>query len=182
MTETPPAAARDERPAPIVLHDGIVVPGVLCAELAAALEEYVGLLRGAPLPAARRGTTLSRPVVAVLLASRDAAARHQAQQHALRAWAAPTAGTPVVLGTAQLAEESGAQELITTSEAAELAGFSPEWWRRLAVRGTVRGRQVERRTWLLNRQDVIAYVHRADQETPRGHSDPHPARPARQAG
>lgn len=174
-------AGRDERPAPVVFHAGILVPSELTAELAQALEEYALLLRGTPLPAGRRGACLSRPAVAVLLASREAAAQHQAREHALQAWAAPTPVTDGVLGTAQPSAESDTQE-ITTSRAAELYGYSPEWWRRLAVRSSIRGRQVERGTWLLHRSDVVHYATRRPQESSRAaHSDPHPTGPERQA-
>ena len=158
---------RDERPAPTVFHAGVIVPAELTAELAAALEEYLGML-----PPARRGGRLSRPVAAVLKASRESAALWQLQQHQARALAAPTPVTPVVLGAAQLPRESVVEE-ITTTQAADLTGFSSEWWRRLAVRGAVRARQASRNTWLLSRQDVIAYATHARQETHDGSDDHH---------
>lgn len=167
---------RDERPAPTVFHAGVVVPAELTAELASALEEYLGLL-----PAARRGGRLSRPVAAVLKASRESAAMWQLQQHRARAALADqTAVTPVVLGSAQLPRVSVVEEL-TTAQAADIAGFTPEWWRRLAVRGTVRARQVDRRTWLLSKADVVGYATRARQETEHGGDDDHGTRSERQA-
>ncbi|MFF3911542.1 hypothetical protein ACFYZJ_37700 [Streptomyces sp. NPDC001848] len=166
MTGPGAGIPRDERPAPVLLHDGVAIPGALCAELASALEEYLTLL-----PPARRAGRLSRPVAGVLKASRAAAAQWQLQQHQARAaWAAPTPVASVVLGTAQLPSVSKTEE-ITTTEAADLAGFTAEWWRRLAVRGTIRARQADRNTWLLQRADVIAYTARARQETPHGSND-----------
>ncbi|MHA6762066.1 hypothetical protein [Streptacidiphilus sp. PAMC 29251] len=171
----PGAGPRDERPAPVLLPDGgIAIGAALCAELAAALEEYLVLL-----PAGRRGGRLSRPVTAVLLASKAAAVQHQGRLHAARALAAPTVVTPEVLGAAQLARVSGEEE-ITTTKAADIGGYSPEWWRRLAVRGDIRGHQVERGTWLLNRADVTAYATR--QETAREHRHQDSTGPERQAG
>lgn len=169
---------RDERPAPTVFHAGVIVPAELTAELAAALEEYLLLL-----PASRRSGRLSRPVAALLKASRESAAQWQLQQHRARALAAPTPERLVVLGAAQHARESDVEE-ITTTVAADLAGYSAEWWRRLAVRGTIRARQVDRRTWLLQRGDVIAYAnHRPSQEHPDGtHSDQDSPGHQRQAG
>ncbi|WP_406507642.1 hypothetical protein [Streptomyces sp. NBC_00212] len=74
-------------------------------------------------------------------------------------------------------------EELTTAQAADIAGYSPEWWRRLAVRGTVRARQDSRRTWLLARADVVGYANRARQENTDGiHGDQDTARPRRQAG
>jgi hypothetical protein len=159
----------------VVFHAGVIVPAELTAELAAALEEYLALL-----PAGRRGGRLSRPVLAVLKASRESAAQHQARQHAVRALAAPTATAPAVLGAGQLASVSESEE-ITTTKAADLAGYSPEWWRRLAVRGTIRGRQVERKTWLLYRTDVVAYARPMESST-HDDSDQAGTRPQRQAG
>lgn len=176
------ASPRDGRPAPILLHDGIAVPGELCAELASALALLNDFVRGAPPPASCRAQRLSRPAVAVMLAARDAAARHQAREHARQAWAPPTPVTAEVLGTAQPVSVSGVEEL-TTAQAADIAGYSPEWWRRLAVRGTVRARQDSRRTWLLARADVVGYANRARQENTDGiHGDQDTARPRRQAG
>lgn len=168
---------RDERPAPTVFHAGVIVPAELCAELASALEEYVGML-----PPARRAGRLSRPVAGVLRASREAAAVWQLQQHRERAaWAAPTVPAVAVLGCAQLNGESVAEEL-TTAQAADIAGYSPEWWRRLAVRGTVRARQVERRTWLLSKADVVGYATHARQEKHHdGGDDDHGTGPSRTA-
>jgi hypothetical protein len=169
---------RDERPAPVLLHDGFVIPGELCAELVQALEEYVLLLRGRPLPPGRRGAQLSRPALAVLLAARDGAVRHQAHLHTLRALAAPTPVTPVVLGAAQLGPVSDVEE-ITTVQAADRFGYTSEWWRSLAKRGTVPARRGERGTWLLQLPGVVAYTR---QETRSADRDPDTARPARQAG
>jgi excisionase family DNA binding protein len=141
------------------LWDGIAVPGALCAELALALEEYRSLL-----PPARRNGRLPLAVAGIQKASRSAATHYAARQHAARAWAAPTPAAAEVLGSAQLASVSVVEE-ITTAQAADLAGLTPEWWRRLAVRGTIRARQVDRRTWLLSRTDVIAYATDRPMET-----------------
>lgn len=179
MTGQGAGIPREDRPGPILLPDGFVVPGALCAELAAALALLEAYTRGTPPPAACRQLRLSHPVAAVLMASKTAAARHQAQRHQARAaWAAPTSATPIVLGPAQLPSGSKAEE-ITTTEAADLAGFTPEWWRRLAVRGTIRARQVDRRTWLLTRSDVVGYANRAGQETP--YDREHDGNPQRRA-
>ncbi|MCU1617330.1 MAG: hypothetical protein JWO98_4870 [Frankiales bacterium] len=167
---------QDDRPAPSEMWDGFATPGACCAELTLALEEYITLL-----PPGRRNGSLPRAVMAVLKASRSAAAHYQARQHAARALAAPTPVAAVVLGTAQLASVSESEEL-TTAQAADIAGYSPEWWRRLAVRGTIRARQAERRTWLLSRADVVAYANHRPLETTDGTDrDQDSPRPSREA-
>ncbi|TKA13194.1 hypothetical protein [Actinacidiphila oryziradicis] len=160
---------RDDRPAPSELWDGIAVPGPLCAELSAFLDA-----------AHRNGGGLSRALLGVLKASRSAAARYQARQHAARALAAPTPVAREVLGVAQLASVSVVEE-ITTAQAADLGGFTSEWWRRLAVTGRVRARQAERHVWLLHRADVIAYTNRRLMETPDDNRDQDGPGPQRQA-
>ena len=144
----------DDRLAPVQLHDGIVVPGALCAELAADLVLLGDYLRGAPPLAAAAAPRLSRATLAVLKASREAAVVYR-RQETRRTSAAPTA---LFLPPAQLPAPCDQEaEMVTTAAAAEAAGVSQEWIRRLAAEGKIRGRRSDRNTWHVHLGDVRSY-------------------------
>lgn len=147
------AAVRDRRPAPVILPGGdLAVPGELCAQLCAALEQLEAYINGTPPPAACRSARLSRAALAVMMASRAAAVQHQ-QLQAQRTSAAPT---PTFLPPAQLPRLSD-EEMITTRRAADIARVSQEWIRRLWSAGKIRGHKIERDVLMVNLGDVRAY-------------------------
>lgn len=145
----------DRRPAPIRLHDGsIVVPAVLCGELAAALDLLVEVVRGTPPPAACRPARVPRAVLAVLIAARDGAVEYE-RQETLRDAVAASRARVAVLPRAQAAASSGQE--ITTAQAATILGVTEARIRQLAAAGAIGGRKTERAVWLLDPESVRAY-------------------------
>ncbi|MFD5508286.1 excisionase family DNA-binding protein [Streptomyces sp. NPDC127051] len=150
------SSSMDSRPAPIVLWDGVAVPGILCEELAAAIELLSALVRGVPLPVSRRATRLSPAVVAIGMAARAAAVRNrQSLETTSASGAVASPGEIRVLASAKAGASSGLE--ITTSEAAVLLGVTESRVRQLAAAGTIRGRKASRDTWLLSASDVRTY-------------------------
>lgn len=147
---------RRERPAPVVLHDGLVVPGDSAAELAAALDLLDAYLHGRqPLAAVKQQPQqLTRAQLAIREAARTAAARYRQQETERRSWAAPTVPHAPVLVPAQL---GGSSALVSTETAAAASDFSSEWVRRLVASGRVRGHRGPRDTWEVDLNDVLAY-------------------------
>lgn len=149
--------AREDRPDPAVFWDGVVVPGALCAELAAALQLLAAFVRGTPPPAACRAPRMSRAAAVVLAAAEDAAVQFQRQQS--RRVSAAESVTPVpVLTSPQLLSPSDPGEEITTARAALIAGVTETRIRQLAGIGTIRGRKAERNVWMVRLDDVRAYA------------------------
>ena len=65
----------------------------------------------------------------------------------------------------------GMDDLVTTAQAAEIIGCSPQHVRRLALAGTLPGRAVTPRMWLFERRAVRAIADTAQsQGWPRGKS------------
>lgn len=149
--------ARDDRPAPVLLWDGVVVPGVLAEELVAALDLLEAYERGAP-PRGRRAAGLSRGVWSVREVARQAALQFRAQQEAHAANAAVSGPVVTVLVPAQAGSQSAAE--ITTEQAATIAGVSEARVRQLAAAGVIEGRKTSRNVWLLSRASVRAYARR----------------------
>ncbi|MFI2202661.1 hypothetical protein ACH47Z_18150 [Streptomyces sp. NPDC020192] len=141
----------------MLLHDGLVVPGVLAEELAAALDlvEAYGAA-SSNLPGRRRG--LSRGVWAVREVARQAAVQFREQQQAHAANAAANAPVVTVLVPAKAAAESVSE--ITTEQAATIAGVTEARIRQLATAGVIEGRKTSRNVWLLDPGSVRAYAHR----------------------
>lgn len=157
MTERRTREQRDNRPAPVLIHDGMVIPGCLAAELAGALDLLDAYIRGIPPSAAYQGGRLPRAVFAVRLVARDAAVKHHEQVR--RATAVANAARPVVLAPARAPAVSEDQQL-TTAQAAALAGITESRVRQLAAAGTIRGVKTSRDVWLLDPRDVRAYAQR----------------------
>ena len=151
---------RDARPDPVVLHDGLVVPGALCAELAAGLLLLEAFLRGAPPPAAARAPRVSRAVLAVRVAAQEAAVTYQRRETQRRAFAATNAPQATVLTAAHVLSPSSPGDEITTARAATIAGVTEARIRQLAGAGTIRGRKTPRDVWLVDLGDVRAYAAR----------------------
>lgn len=150
---------RRERPAPIVLHDGLVIPGDSTAELAAALDLLDAFLHGRQPPAAvKQPHQLTRAQTAIREAARTAAARYRQQETERRSWAAPTVPPAPVLVPAQ---PGGSSAPVSTETAAAASGFSSEWVRRLVASGRVRGHRGPRDTWEVDLDDMLAYRDRA---------------------
>lgn len=149
---------RDERPAPLHLPGGdLVVPAPLAAELAAALEVFVGVVSGVLPPAACRTPRVSRAVVAILSEARKSAAQHRRMQ-TQQACAAASAPTVTVLTSAQTPSVSSQE--ITSGAAAAVIGVSEARVRQLAASGAIRGLKGPRDTWLLDFDDCRAYAAR----------------------
>lgn len=148
-----------DRVQPARLWDAVVVPGPLCAELAAALDLLEAFVRGTPPPTACRAARLSRAALAVRAAAREAAVDHQRQQ-TRRTVAAASAPMAAVLTSAQLLSPSDQGEEITTAQAASLAGVTETRIRQLAGAGTIRGHKGPRAVWLVRLDDVRAYAAR----------------------
>ncbi|GLW00898.1 hypothetical protein [Streptomyces lavendulae] len=145
----------DHRPAPVVIHDGLVVPGALAADLVAALDLLEAYVRGVLPRGARPPGRLSPVAVAVRSAARAAAqvAAQQAQYVAANAAASTVA--PKLLAPAQIPAQSVPE--ITTEQAATIAGITESRVRQLAAAGTIAGRKTDRNVWLLDSSDVRAY-------------------------
>lgn len=58
------------------------------------------------------------------------------------------------------------EDFVGTQEAVELTGYSEHYIRELLREGKVKGRQVSR-VWLIDRNDLLAYLKRMKEE-PRG--------------
>lgn len=156
-------SAGDERPAPVLLHDGLVVPGELCAELAAALETYAAFLRGTPPPVSCAQPQLSRAALAVLMTARQAAVDHRRRQ-AQRANAVAYA-PPVAVLTPPIAAAPSSPEEYTTDQAAVFLGVSSARVRQLALSGELPGRKIDRNVWRFNPEDVRAWRDRPRRRT-----------------
>lgn len=163
-------AARDDRPGPVLLWDGVAVPGALCAELAGALDTLEAFLRGTPPPASCRVPRLSRGVFAVREAARAAAVLDvERQERASRLAFAAASAPQVTVLTPAIARRESAPEEITTLQAAMLAGVSEARVRQLAAAGTITGRKADRNVWLLDPESVRAYRDRRGSR--HGHDD-----------
>lgn len=161
---------RGDRVQPARLWDAVVVPGPLCAELAAALDLLEAFVRGTPPPAACRAARLSRAALAVREAAREAAVDHQRQQ-TRRTIAAASTPAATVLTSASAPAPSNAGEEITTEQAASLTGLTEGRIRQLAAAGTIRGRKGSRDVWLLDPADVRAYRERMRRSGTHGGTD-----------
>jgi len=148
------SGARDDRRAPELLWECVVVPGSLAEELAVALDRLEAYEHGVPL-ARRQPARLSRAEWVVREFAREAALRFRAQQEAHGAYAAAIA---TVLTPAQAASQSGPE--ITTEQAATIAGVSTVRIRQLAMSGDIKGRKAARNVWLLDPESVRAYAQR----------------------
>lgn len=141
------------RPLPTVIHDGLVVPGDRCGELAAALDLLEAFVNGTAPPASVRAPRMSRTAEMIRTAARDAAVEHRQQ---LNRQAAANAQTPSFLSPAQTAPLS-AEEMVTTEQAATVTGLTEQRIRQLAADGTIRGTKSDRNVWHLDRASVEAY-------------------------
>lgn len=150
---------REERPAPVVIHDGMVVPGALCAELSAALDLLEAFINGTPPPAACRAPRMSRVALAVRVAAQAAGVDHQRQRTRL-AIAAANVPPVTVLAPATAEPMSTQQEMVTTEQAATITGLTEQRIRQLASAGTIRGIKAGRNVWLLDPESVRAYRRR----------------------
>ncbi|MEY2243191.1 helix-turn-helix domain-containing protein [Streptomyces sp. BF23-18] len=148
--------ARDDRPAPVLLWDGLVVPGVLAEELVAALDLLEAYGLGTVVASRGRPVRLSRGVWAVREVARGAALRFREVQEVQQACAAATVA---VLTPAQPRSQSRPEEL-TTEQAATILGVTEARVRQLAAAGDIEGRKAARNTWLLSSESVRAYAHR----------------------
>lgn len=172
MTGIPSGVGRDGRLAPIVLHDGIVIPGELCAEVSAALELLEAFVCGTPPPAACRSPRLSRVAIATLVAAREAAVQHR-RRETQRAHAAASVAPVAVLAPAQTPALSSQEEL-TTEQVAVILGVTTSRVRQLAAAGRVPGRKTARDVWLFDPEAVRAYQGLPRRNT--SHADPDPER------
>ncbi|GAA3255986.1 hypothetical protein [Streptomyces lavendulae] len=158
----------DHRPAPVVIHDGLVVPGALAADLVAALDLLEAYVRGVLPRGMRPPGRLSPVAVAVRSAARAAAQVAAQQAQYVAANAAASTAAPKLLAPAQIPAQS-LQE-ITTEQAATIAGITESRIRQLAAAGTIAGRKTDRNVWLLDPSDVRAYRN-GRRRTERGDQD-----------
>lgn len=138
----------DHRPAPVVIHDGLVVPGALAADLVAAIDLLEAYVRGVLPRGARPPGRLSPVAVAVRSAARAAA-------QVAAANAVASTPTPKLLAPAQIPSQSSQE--ITTEQAAAIAGITESRVRQLASAGIIAGRKTDRNVWLLDSSTVRAY-------------------------
>ncbi|MFC9631410.1 helix-turn-helix domain-containing protein [Streptomyces mirabilis] len=129
----------------------------MTAELAAALDLLAAFVGGTPPPAACRSPRLSRAVVAVRAAARDAAVEYQRQQ-SRQSFVAASASPVAVLAAPQALSPLGQGEEITTGQAATIAGVTETRIRQLAAAGTIQGRKTPRNVWMVHLDDVRAYA------------------------
>ncbi|MFF6939976.1 hypothetical protein [Streptomyces lavendulae] len=162
----PRAPYMDNRPAPVVIHDGLVVPGALAADLVAAIDLLEAYVCGALPRGARPPGRLSPVAVAVRAAARAAAQAAARQADYAAAHAAASRPTPKLLAPAQIPAQSSQE--ITTEQAATIAGITESRVRQLAAAGIIAGRKTDRNVWLLDSSDVRAYGRR---RTGRGDQD-----------
>lgn len=164
------AARRDERPGPVVIHDGVVIPGALCAELTGALQTLQAFVQGTPPPAACRAPRLSRAVAAVMAATEQAAVDYRRRETQRSAHAAASATAVTVLTPAQTAARSS-QEEITTEQVADILGVTASRVRQLAASGQLPGRKTARDVWLFDPETVRGYRDNPGRTGTRGNTD-----------
>ncbi|MFF7158123.1 helix-turn-helix domain-containing protein [Streptomyces sp. NPDC008139] len=146
------------------IHDGIVVPGELCADLVGLMDLLTAFISGAPPPASVRQARMPPWVRALRITARDAADDYMRRQSRTVAFARDSRPAPAVLASA-IARTPSPEE-ITTEQAATLTGLTEGRIRQLAAAGLIEGRKGPRNTWLLNRSSVRAY-----QRSPRDRHD-----------
>lgn len=168
------------RPEPVILPNGagLWVPAELTAELAGALATLEAYQRGTPPPTACTQPRLTRGAAEVLQAAREAAVQHRRRENLRRATLTSAGPTVTVLPPAQPGAPSDL-EMVTTRRAADIAGVSQEWVRRLATEGRIRGQRTDRNVWLVNLDDVRAWRNGRTRRTgTHGYENPDPEREA----
>lgn len=150
------APVADRRPGPVLIHDGVVVPGALCVDLGILLDLLQAYLRMYPVLPNGRTVRLPRAAEVLYDAIHDAAVDFQERQAAEAAFAVASAQRATVLTPAQTITQSGPE--ITTEQAATILRKTEARVRQLLAAGSLTGRKIERNVWMINRGSVLAYA------------------------